>query len=160
MDDQWDDLAVRREDRRLRALVADDDEGIRTLLTAVLELDGWEVRVAGDGAEAVALTEAYHPDAVLLDVMMPNVDGLGALRRIRADHRNHDVTVVMVSAFDSPNKRDEAKDAGADDFIVKPVAIDDVVDRVAQLVRRQRGRGDEQAAALPAMPTPSSPSAG
>jgi DNA-binding response OmpR family regulator len=136
MEDRWDDLAVRREDRRLRALVADDDAGIRALLTAVLELDGWDVCVANDGAEAVAMTEAYHPDAVLLDLMMPNVDGLGALRRIRANRANEDVTVVMVSAYDSPGTRDEAKDAGADDFIVKPVAVEEVVDRVGRLVRR------------------------
>jgi len=136
VEERWDDLAVRRADRRLRALIADDDEGIRTLLTAVLELDGWEVRVASDGAEAVAMTEAYHPDAVLLDVMMPNIDGLGALRRIRANRANEDVAVVMVSAYDTPDTRDDAQDAGADDFIVKPVAVDDVIDRVSRLVRR------------------------
>jgi len=134
-DDRWDDVAVKREDRRLRALIAADDEGIRRLLTTVLELDGWEVHVAGDGDEAVALTEAIHPDAVLLDVMMPRTDGISALRRIRANDANDDVAVVMVSALDKQSSVAEATDAGADDYLVKPVAISEVAARVLRLVR-------------------------
>ncbi|MEO7556570.1 MAG: response regulator [Acidimicrobiales bacterium] len=137
MDDEvWDDFAVRREGRRYRALVADDDEGIRRLLTAVLELDGWEVHVAGDGDEAVAVTERVHPDAVLLDVMMPNSDGLTALRRIRANAANRDVAIVMVSALGEGTSVAEAAEAGADDYLVKPIAVSDVASRVLQLVQR------------------------
>ena len=134
-DDRWDDVAVRRHDRRLRALIADDDEGIRRLLTTVLELDGWDVRCATDGDEAVAMAEAYHPDAVLLDIMMPNTDGLTALRRIRANDANDDMAVVMVSALGEGDTRAEAAAAGADDYLVKPEAIGQVGARVLKLVR-------------------------
>jgi two-component system OmpR family response regulator len=134
-DEGWDDVAVRRQDRRLRALIADDDEGIRRLLTTVLELDGWDVRCAADGDEAVAMAEAYHPDAVLLDIMMPNTDGLTALRRIRANDANDGMAVVMVSALGEGDTRAEAAAAGADDYLVKPEAIGQVGARVLKLVR-------------------------
>ncbi len=134
-DDGWDETAVRRHDRPLRALIADDDEGIRRLLATVLELDGWDVRCAADGDDAVAMAEAYHPDALLLDVMMPNSDGLSALRRIRANDAHDDMAVVMVSALGEGHTRVAAEAAGADDYIVKPVVIEEVSERVLRLVR-------------------------
>jgi len=142
-DEVWDDFAVRREGRRYRALVADDDEGIRRLLTAVLELDGWEVHIAGDGEEAVAVTERVHPDAVLLDVMMPNSDGFTALRRIRANAANRDVAIVMVSALGEGSARAEAAEAGADDYLVKPIAVSEVASRVLRLVQRSDSTSTE-----------------
>jgi CheY-like chemotaxis protein len=135
VEDAWDDLAVRREDRRLRALIADDDEGVRHLLRAVLELEGWEVRDARDGDEAVAMTEAFHPDAILMDLMMPNTDGITAVHRIRENEGNRDIAVVMVSAYDTPAHRQDAADAGADDYLVK-TSIVDVPERVAEVLRR------------------------
>lgn len=129
-----DELARRRERRRLRALVADDDEGIRRLLAAVLELEGWEVRVASDGEQALALAAEYRPDAVLLDIMMPKADGLTALRRLRSTDAGRECTVVMVTALSDDAQRDEAMAAGCDDYMVKPVAIDQVSERVRRLV--------------------------
>ncbi len=133
--DRWDDIAVKREERRLRAVIADDDAGIRRLLTAVLELEGWDVRCAADGAEAVALAESYQPDAVLLDIMMPNLDGLAALRQIRAGDGNRDVPVLWVSALGGAEVA-EAEAAGADDYMVKPLPVEDVPKRVLRLLQR------------------------
>src|SRR4051812_46130916 len=101
VEEVWDDLAVRREDRRLRALIADDEPGIRALLRAVLELDGWEVRDAVDGEEAVAMAEAYRPDAILMDLMMPITNGIDAVHRIREQEANRETPVVVVSAHDT-----------------------------------------------------------
>jgi two-component system OmpR family response regulator len=131
-----DELAPRRERRQLRALVADDDDGMRRLLAAVLELNGWDVQCASDGDEALALAAEYRPDAVLLDVMMPNSDGLTALRRLRESDGGRDCAVMMVSGLDGPESQQRAIDAGCDDYLVKPVSFDQVSARVLRLVER------------------------
>jgi two-component system, OmpR family, response regulator len=104
------------EKKLLRALVAEDDPGVRRLIAGILELDGWSVREAADGDEAVAIAEDWHPDAVVIDVMMPNKDGLTAVRELRADEE--DCAVLVVSA--KPGVEQEAYDAGADGFLAKP----------------------------------------
>lgn len=131
-----DELSRRRERRRLRALVADDDVGLRRLLAAVLEQDGWEVHCASDGDEAVALAAEYRPDAVVLDVLMPNTDGLSALRKLRAARSGRDCAVVIVSALDEPGARREAQAAGCDDYLVKPFSPDELADRVNRALER------------------------
>jgi DNA-binding response OmpR family regulator len=129
-----DELGLQRERRRLRAVVADDDEGMRQLLAAVLELDGWEVRCASDGDEAVSMSAGYEPDAVFLDVKMPGSDGISALRRLRESESGRDCAIVMVSGSDDPRAQSAAADAGCDDYLLKPLAIDDVSKRVLRLV--------------------------
>jgi two-component system OmpR family response regulator len=129
-----DELGLRRARRRLRAVVADDDEGMRQLLAAVLELDGWEVRCASDGDEAVSMSAGYEPDAVFLDVKMPGSDGISALRRLRESESGRDCAIVMVSGSDDPRAQLAAADAGCDDYLLKPLAIDDVSKRVLRLV--------------------------
>jgi DNA-binding response OmpR family regulator len=129
-----DEVGLHRERRRLRAVVADDDEGMRRLLAAVLELDGWEVRCAADGDEAVSMSEGYEPDAVFLDVKMPGSDGISALRRLRQTESGRGYAIVMVSGEDDPSAESEAAEAGADDYLLKPLAIDDVSSRVLRLV--------------------------
>jgi DNA-binding response OmpR family regulator len=104
------------EKRLLRALVAEDDPGARRLIASLLELDGWLVREAVDGNEAVAIAEEWHPDALVIDVMMPGKDGLTALRELRDDEE--DCAVVVVSA--KVGAEQDAFDAGADDFLAKP----------------------------------------
>ena len=116
--------------------MADDDVGMRRLLAAVLELDGWDVQCASDGDEALALAAEYRPDAVLLDVMMPNADGLTALWRLRESDGGRECAVVMVSAVDDRETQRRAIDAGCDDYLVKPVSADELSARVLQLVRR------------------------
>ena len=104
------------EKRLLRALVAEDDPGVRRLIASLLEMDGWDVREAVDGNEAVAIAEEWHPDALVIDVMMPGKDGLDAVRELR--HDDEDCAVVVVSA--KAGIEQEALDAGADDFVSKP----------------------------------------
>jgi two-component system OmpR family response regulator len=135
--DPDDQLGRRRERRRLRALVADDDAALRRLLAAVLELDGWEVQCASDGEEALALAAEYEPDAVLLDVMMPRADGITALRRLRESAAGKDCGVMMVTALGEEGAQQSAVDAGCDDYVVKPFEIEDITARVLKLVKAQ-----------------------
>ncbi|MBA2282645.1 MAG: response regulator transcription factor [Acidimicrobiia bacterium] len=128
------------EKRLLRALVAEDDPGIRRLIAGMLELDGWEVRQASDGDEAVEMAAEWLPDALVIDVMMPNKDGITALREIREQSGGGGVGVVVVSAKASAEA--EAMDAGSDDFVSKPFDPDDLSARA-----RAAHRWHQQAAA-------------
>ena len=121
------------ERRLMRALVAEDDPGIRRLIAGMLEMDGWDVREAADGEEAVAIAEDWHPDAVVIDVMMPNKDGLTAVREIREMAGGDDVGVVVVSA--KAAAEDDARDAGSDDFVSKPFDPDDLSARAKAAMR-------------------------
>lgn len=127
------------ERRLLRALVAEDDPGIRRLIAGMLELDGWEVRTAVDGEEAVEMAAEWHPDAVVIDVMMPNKDGITALREIREQPGGEDVGVVVVSA--KAAAEDEAREAGSDDFVSKPFDPDDLSARAKAAARWHQQTG-------------------
>lgn len=124
------------ERRLLRALVAEDDRGIRRLIAGMLELDGWEVREASDGAEAVALAEGWYPDALVMDVMMPNVDGITATQDIRRQPGNEDCAVIVVSA--EPAAEARARAIGSDDFVAKPFDPDDLSARTRAALRWRR----------------------
>lgn len=126
-------IETRTERRLLRALVAEDDPGIRRLIAGMLEMDGWDVREAADGDEAVAIAGDWHPDAVVIDVMMPGTDGLSALRQIRGDEGGEDTAFVVVSAKSEAEQ--EARDAGADDFVAKPFDPDDLSARARAALR-------------------------
>ena len=117
--------------RLLKALVAEDDPGIRRLIAGLLELDGWDVREAADGDEAMAIAGQWHPDAVVIDVMMPGKDGLTAVRELRRD--GEDCAVVVVSA--KSGIADEALEAGADDFVAKPFDPSDLSARARAALR-------------------------
>jgi len=126
-------IETRTEKRLLRALVAEDDPGIRRLIAGMLEMDGWDVREAADGDEAVAIAGDWHPDAVVIDVMMPGTDGLTALRQIREDEGGEETAFVVVSAKSEAEQ--EARDAGADDFVSKPFDPDDLSARARAALR-------------------------
>lgn len=121
----------RVEKRLLRALVAEDDPGIRRLIAGMLELDGFDVREAANGEEAVAIAEDWHPDAMVIDVMMPGKDGLTALREMRVD--DDECAVVVVSA--KPDVEQDARDAGADDFVAKPFDPSELTARTRAALR-------------------------
>lgn len=127
----------RTERRLMRALVAEDDPGIRRLIAGMLEMDGWDVREAADGEEAVAIAEDWHPDAVVIDVMMPNKDGLTAVREIREMDGGDEVGVVVVSA--KAAAEDDARDAGSDDFLAKPFDPDELSARAKAAMRWHQG---------------------
>jgi two-component system OmpR family response regulator len=125
-------IESRSEKRLLRALVAEDDPGIRRLIAGMLELDGWEVREVADGDEAVEMAAEWHPDAVVIDVMMPRKDGITALKEIREQPGGEDVGVVVVSA--KPAAEDDARANGAD-FVSKPFDPDDLSARARAAAR-------------------------
>ena len=115
-------------------LVVDDDRAVRESLRRSLEFNGYEVALAGDGAEALATISGTRPDAVVMDVMMPRLDGLEATRALRA--AGHDVPILVLTARDAVGDRVEGLDAGADDYLTKPFALAELLARLRALLRR------------------------
>jgi two-component system sensor histidine kinase/response regulator len=127
-------------------LVVDDLPANAKLLAMILKLEGFEVSTAAGGLEALHIIEERSPDVVLLDAMMPGIDGFETCRRIRAASATQHLPVVIVTALHEVSDRVRALEAGADDFIAKPVEEIEVVARVRSLVRAKRGRDElEQA---------------
>jgi two-component system response regulator MprA len=118
----------------MRILVADDDPALREALRRALRLEGYDVDLAADGAEALAALATGNPDLVVLDVAMPNVDGLEVARRVRTDGNR--VPILMLTARDAVDDRVAGLDAGADDYVVKPFALEELFARVRALSRR------------------------
>jgi two-component system response regulator MprA len=118
--------------------VVDDERGARELLRRVLTLDGYEVLTADGGAAALDLIASEVPDAVLLDLGMPDVDGLEVCRRLRRIGER--VPILMLTARSAVSDRIEGLDAGADDYIVKPFDVDELKARLRALLRRSRAR--------------------
>ena len=112
----------------------DDEPPVRQALRRALELEGYHVELAEDGADALARISAEEPDAVVLDVLMPVVDGLTVARRLR--ELGNDVPILMLTARDSVGDRVAGLDAGADDYLVKPFALEELFARVRALLRR------------------------
>lgn len=119
-----------REGKPRLVLVVDDDEMIRRLVRAVLEADEFEVAEARDGQAALNLAHEREPSVVVLDVMMPGLDGVEVCRRL--DHEK--VKVVVLTARDDPKVETEAKLAGADAFLTKPFSSIELLDLVAELM--------------------------
>jgi len=115
-------------------LVADDDEMIAASIRRALIYEGYDVSVAKDGAQALAAARDRHPDLVILDVMMPEIDGVEVCRRLRAEG---DVPVLMLTAKDTVADRVLGLDSGADDYLVKPFAYEELLARVRSLFRRR-----------------------
>ncbi|WP_449065434.1 response regulator transcription factor [Planomonospora algeriensis] len=117
-----------------RVLVVDDEPALREALQSSLEYEGYRVGLASDGQAALEVLEREPYEVVLLDVMMPRLDGLTACRRLRAAG-NH-VPVLMLTARDAVGDRVSGLDAGADDYLVKPFELDELLARVRALLRR------------------------
>lgn len=127
----------------MRVLVVDDDAAVRDSLARTLRFEGHRVETAGDGQEALDAVDAEEPDAMILDVSMPRMDGLEACRRLRAEGVL--LPILMVTARDSVGDRVAGLDAGADDYLVKPFALQELQARLRALLRRSM---------LTAAPTP------
>lgn len=129
---------------RVRVMVVDDERAITELLTLSLQGEGWLVRSVGDGREAAALADHFHPDAVLLDLMLPGLNGLQVLRQLK--HANPALPVLLMTARDSEDDRIVAIAMGADAYLAKPFVIAELVARVRALLlpgRFSRSDSDE-----------------
>ncbi len=120
-----------------RLLVVDDDRAVRESLRRALTLEGYDVELAEDGADGLARIAGVGPDAVVLDVAMPTVDGIEMCRRLRNDGST--VPVLMLTARESVTDRVAGLDAGADDYLVKPFALEELLARLRALLRRSDG---------------------
>ncbi|MHC5702706.1 response regulator transcription factor [Streptomyces tirandamycinicus] len=118
----------------VRVLVVDDESSLTELLSMALRYEGWEARSAGDGAGAVSAARAFRPDAVILDVMLPDMDGLTVLGRLRRELP--DVPVLFLTARDAVEDRIAGLTAGGDDYVTKPFSLEEVVARLRGLIRR------------------------
>jgi len=121
-----------------RVLVVEDDNEIAQVLQRSLRLDGYDVRIAGDGEAALDQAAAYHPDLVILDLGLPKIDGIEVARRLRAAD---DVPILMLTARDAVESRVEGLDSGADDYLVKPFERQELLARLRALLRRRPPRG-------------------
>jgi two-component system, OmpR family, response regulator MprA len=121
-------------------LVVDDDRAVRESLRRALALHGFEVVLAADGMDAIRRVSADPPDVVVLDVMMPGVDGFGVVRRLRQD--GFDVPILLLTARDAVPDRVTGLSAGADDYLAKPFALEELVARIGALLRRARSDTD------------------
>jgi two-component system, OmpR family, response regulator len=137
-------LMTRPDGSPVRVLVVDDEPNLAEVLAGVLRFEGWDVRTAGDGAEAVRAGREFRPDAVLLDVMLPDSDGLRVLRRLREG--DPDVGVLFLTARDAVEDRIAGITAGGDDYVTKPFSLEEVLVRLRGLLRRSgraRTRGGQ-----------------
>jgi two-component system response regulator MprA len=122
-------------------LVVEDDRGVRDALLRALRFEGYDVSAVGDGGQALEVLLDHPPDVVILDVMLPHVDGLSVCRRLRAkgDH----TPVLLLTARDRVEDRVAGLDAGADDYLVKPFALEELLARLRALLRRTSVSGAE-----------------
>lgn len=125
-----------------RLLVVEDDRAVRHSLRRALTLEGFEVSTATDGLAALEMIASHSPDAIILDVMMPNLDGVGVARRVRAD--GDDTPILMLTARHEISSRVAGLDAGADDYLVKPFALEEILARIRALLRRGGVSGQDR----------------
>jgi two-component system response regulator MprA len=123
----------------MRILVVDDEPAVREAIERALRLEGYEVALAADGHEALERIDHRPPDALVLDLLMPRVDGLELCRQLR--HSGDRTPVLMLTARDAVADRVTGLDAGADDYLVKPFALDELLARIRALLRRSEPGG-------------------
>lgn len=122
-------------------LITDDDRAIREALARALRLEGYDVVQAANGAEAIEAVHAHHPDVVVLDLMMPTVDGLTTCKVLRAE--GDTTPILMLTARTETSDRVAGLDAGADDYLPKPFELDELLARLRALLRRSRVVADD-----------------
>ena len=125
----------------MQILVVDDDQAVRDSLKRSLQYSGYEVSAVSDGIEALAHLSSHRVDAVVMDVMMPRLDGLETTRMLR--QQGNDVPILVLTARDAVGDRVDGLDAGADDYMAKPFALDELMARLRALTRRSRPESDD-----------------
>ena len=129
-----------------RLLVVEDEPNIRELLSTSLRFAGFEVHTAGDGATALKLAEVERPDLLVLDVMLPDMDGFAVTRRLRDQGRQ--LPVVFLTARDATDDKVTGLTVGGDDYVTKPFSLEEVVARIRAVLRRTGGANGEDGARL------------
>jgi two-component system, OmpR family, response regulator len=118
----------------IRILAVDDEPSLTELLSMAMRYEGWQVATAASGSEAVRVARETRPDAIVLDIMLPDFDGLEVMRRIRTELP--DVPVIFLTAKDAVNDRISGLTAGGDDYVTKPFSLEEVIARLRGLLRR------------------------
>lgn len=123
-----------------RVLIADDDPLGAELLEAYLSDSDCELRTASDGEQTLQLVASWHPDLILLDVMMPRISGFEVCKRLRGDAATRDIAILMITALDQPSDIERAVEAGTDDFLSKPINKTELLLRVRSLLRSRQNK--------------------
>jgi two-component system OmpR family response regulator len=118
----------------IRAVVVDDEDALTDLLSMALRYEGWDVRLASDGQSAITLIREFRPDVVVLDIMLPDIDGIKVLSRLRAD--GNETPILFLTAKDSVDDRVAGLTVGGDDYVTKPFSLEELVARLRGLIRR------------------------
>lgn len=119
-----------------RILIIDDDPAISDLVSINLEMAGYDVQQAVDGIKGQALAVQLQPDLIMLDLMLPKVDGFTVCQRLRRDERTADIPVLMLTALGQIQDKIQGFDSGADDYLTKPFDVEEMLARVRALLRR------------------------
>jgi CheY-like chemotaxis protein len=119
-----------------KILLVEDDEDTRQMYTQFLEFFGFEIHEARDGLEALSAAAAAPPDAIVMDLAMPRLDGIEATRRLKSDPATASIPIVVLTAFGSPADRTRAFQAGADDFLTKPCEPDVLASRLQEHIQK------------------------
>jgi two-component system OmpR family response regulator len=125
---------VKPDGKPIRALVVDDESSISDLVSIALKYEKFEVRTAASGRDAVSVASEFDPDIIILDIMLPDFDGLEVMKRIRSTQK--DVPVLFLTAKDDVKDRIAGLTAGGDDYVTKPFSIEELVARIRGIVRR------------------------
>jgi DNA-binding response OmpR family regulator len=125
-----------------RVLIVDDDPQGVELIEAYLCNSDYEIRTAPGGEEALGVVRQWHPDLVLLDIMMPKVSGFEVCKRLRANPSTRDIAVLMITALDQPSDVEKAVEAGANDFLTKPINKNELLLRVRSMLKAQSYKRD------------------
>jgi CheY-like chemotaxis protein len=136
----------------MKLLIADDEPAVRALVHATLEGDDYLILEAGDGMEALEVSRSEHPRLVLLDIMMPRLDGLEVCRRLKRDPHTREIVVVMLTAQAQERDRDRGMAAGADDYFTKPfspLALLRMVEELREERRREQSQSERGERPLP-----------
>lgn len=120
----------------IKALIVDDELSIRQMLTMALRYEGWQVVTAASGSEALEQIRSENPDVIVLDIMLPEMDGMAVLSKMR--HENYLQPVLFLTALDSVDDRVKGLTAGGDDYVAKPFSLEELMARLRSLVRRSR----------------------
>ena len=118
----------------IRAVVVDDEESLTDLVSMALRYEGWEVRSAGEGQKALTVVREFRPDVIVLDIMLPDIDGLTVLSRLRS--AGNDAPILFLTAKDSLDDRVAGLTVGGDDYVTKPFSLEELVARLRGLIRR------------------------